>query len=135
MTKTLPIFAVTAMLAVAAAFPTPVQANDTGAIVGGAIGGLAVGAILGGAMAQPRYYEPAPRYYAPAYQPVYVAPRREMCVEQREVWSPRYQDYVVRNVRVPCFELVGRQVDRLLADRLLARRAAPVPPSRTRRGS
>jgi hypothetical protein len=32
-----------------------------------------------------------------------VVPRRQMCLEQREVWSDRYQDYVVRNVRVPCY--------------------------------
>jgi len=61
-----------------------------------ALGGLAVGTILGGALAQPRYYDPgyyggyypgynggyygqayyAPRYYAPRYYaPRYYAPR------------------------------------------------------------
>jgi hypothetical protein len=88
------------MIAVVVATPTKVQANDTGAIVGGALGGLAVGAILGGAMSQPRYYAPAP-VYEPA--PVYVVPQRRMCYEEQEVWSPRYQDYIVRTVRVPCY--------------------------------
>jgi len=78
----------------------PVQAGGNGgAVAAGVIGGLAAGAILGGAMAQPRpYYAPA---YAPA--PVYVVPQEEMCVERQQVWSPRYQAYVVRNVRVPCY--------------------------------
>jgi hypothetical protein len=108
MSKTLPVMAVAALVAIAAAAPTPVRADDnTGAIVGGAIGGLALGAIIGSAASQPgpyyqprQYYEPVP-VYRPA--PVYVVPRREVCVEQREVWSNRYQDYVVRNVRVPCY--------------------------------
>jgi hypothetical protein len=107
MAKTLPVIAVAALVAIAAAAPTSVRADDTGAIVGGAIGGLALGAIIGSAASQPgpyyqprQYYEPVP-VYRPA--PVYVVPRREVCVEQREVWSNRYQDYVVRNVRVPCY--------------------------------
>ncbi len=60
MTKALPVVAVAAMFALAAAVPTQVQARDEGAIIGGAIGGLALGAILGGAAARarPRYYEP-----------------------------------------------------------------------------
>ena len=99
--KSLPILALAAVVVVAAATPTKVYANDTGAIVGGAIGGMALGAILGGAAAQPRpYYQPAP-VYAP--EPVYVVPQRQMCVEEREVWSQRYQQYVIRNVRVPCY--------------------------------
>ncbi len=75
-----------------------VQARDEGAIIGGVLGGLAVGAIVGGA-AQQHYYEPAPVYRE---RPMYAVPRREMCVEQREVWSNRHQNYIVRNVRVSC---------------------------------
>ena len=78
----------------------PVQAGGNGgAVAAGVIGGLAAGAIIGGAVAQPQPY-----YVAPAYEPapVYVAPP-ETCLEQRQVWSPRYQAYVVRNVRVPCY--------------------------------
>ena len=75
------------------------QARDGGAVAAGVIGGLAVGAIVGGAAAQQRGYYDVPRYEV---QPAYAAPDREMCVERREVWSSRYQNYVVRNVRVPC---------------------------------
>jgi hypothetical protein len=98
MKKTLPIVAIAAMLA-AAVTPTQVQARD-GAVVGGVLGGLAVGAIVGSAIAQPRPY-----YYEPVYEPapVYVVPERRTCVEEREVWSNRYQQYVVRSVRVPCY--------------------------------
>ena len=100
MTKMLPAFAVAVMLA-AAVTPTQVQARNEGAIVGGVLGGLALGAIVGGAAAaqQRPYYEPG---YEPA--PVYVVPeRRRVCMEQQEMWSNRYQQYVVRNVRVPCY--------------------------------
>ena len=100
MMKTLPVFAVVGMLA-ATVTPTQVQARNEGAIVGGVLGGLALGALVGGAAAaQPRpYHHPG---YEPA--PVYVVPeRRQVCVEQQEVWSNRYQQYVVRNVRVPCY--------------------------------
>ena len=101
MIKTLPMLAVAALVAFATAAPTNVQANDTGAIVGGAIGGLALGAILGGAVQPaPYYYQPAP-VYGP--EPGYVVPRRDVCVEEREFWSPRYQQYIVRDVRVPCY--------------------------------
>ena len=103
MTKTFTVLTAAAIIAVAAmAAPTKVEAGNDGAVIGGVLGGLAAGAIIGGAVAPRPYYEP---YYAPAYgpAPVYVVPPREMCVEQREVWSNRYQNYVVRNVRVPCY--------------------------------
>ena len=98
MTKFLSVVAVGAMVAVAAV-PTSVQARD-GAVVGGVLGGLALGAIIGGAAAA----QPRP-YYEPVYEtaPVYVVPQRRMCLEEREVWSNRYQQYVIRNVRVPCY--------------------------------
>ena len=78
----------------------PVQAGGKGgAVAAGIIGGLAAGAIIGSAMAQPRYAT------APAYapEPVYVVPQEEVCVQRRQVWLDRYQAYVVRNVRVPCY--------------------------------
>lgn len=101
MTKVIATTAVAAILAMAAVIPTEVRANDTGAIVGGAIGGLALGAIIGTAASQPRPYYAPPPAYAPA--PVYMVPEREVCIEPREVWSPHYQAYVVRNVRTPCY--------------------------------
>jgi len=75
----------------------PAHAGNGGAVAAGVLGGLAVGAIIGGAAARGPYDGPV---YAPA--PVYVAPR-ETCIQQRQVWSDRYQGYVVRNVRVPCY--------------------------------
>ena len=98
MKRTLIVCATAAAIGLITA-PQPVQAGGNGgAVAAGVIGGLAAGAIIGGAIApRPYYYEPA---YAPA--PVYVAPQ-EMCVQQQQVWSPRYQAYVVRNVRVPCY--------------------------------
>jgi hypothetical protein len=90
--------ATSALVAVSAAFVTsPTYAGDGAAIAAG-IGGFAAGAIIGSAVA------PRPYYYAPAYQPapVYVAPAPAICIERREVWSDRYQGYIVQNVRVPC---------------------------------
>lgn len=63
-------------------------------VAAGIIGGLAAGAIIAGATA-PRYYGPAPAYGA------YGPPRG--CWETQHVWSNRYQDYVPRRVRVPCY--------------------------------
>jgi hypothetical protein len=74
------------------------EARNGGAVAAGVIGGLAVGAIVGGAAAQQRGYYDGPNY---AVEPAYAAPGGA-CVERREVWSNRYQNYVVRNVRVPC---------------------------------
>ena len=79
------------------------EARNNGAIIGGVVGGLALGAIVGGAAAQQRGYYNGPNYgYGPSYgyQPAYAAP--QSCIAQQEVWSNRYQTYVVRNVRVPC---------------------------------
>ena len=47
---------------------------------------------------------PRPYYPAPVYQPVpvYVEPAPAICIEQRQIWSDRYQGYVVKNVQVPC---------------------------------
>ncbi len=93
MRKTLTALAAAAALAVVAVgAPSDASAQGRG-FAAGVIGGLAAGTIIGGAIAsQPRYYEPAPVYVAPP-------PR---CVQQQWVWSNYRQDYVLRNVRVPC---------------------------------
>ena len=59
--------AVAACAAAAVTAPAPAQARNEGAIVGAAVGGLAVGAVIGSAAARPYYAYPA---YAPA--PGYV---------------------------------------------------------------
>jgi hypothetical protein len=103
MTKTITVLTAAVIVAVSAmAAPTKVRAGDGGAVIGGVLGGLAAGAIIGGAVAPRPYYDP---YYAPAYgpPPVYAVPEPEVCVERRQVWSNRYQAYVVRNVSVPCY--------------------------------
>src|SRR6185436_1608993 len=71
-------------------------ATMASAIGAGVVGGLVAGAIIGNAVASAR---PAPVYVEPA--PVYAAPVRTCLVEQ-QVWSPRYQAYVMRPVRVAC---------------------------------
>lgn len=86
----------------------PADARNNGAIIGGVVGGLAVGAIVAGAAQQRGYYDGSNYGYQPAYgdqpaygyQPAYDAP--QSCVAQQEVWSRRYQAYVVRNVRIAC---------------------------------
>ena len=97
------------------AVSSPADARNNGAIIGGVVGGLALGAIVGGAAAQQRGYYGGPNYgyqpgydYQPAYgyqadygyQPAYAEP--QSCIAQQEVWSRRYQTYVIRNVRVAC---------------------------------
>ncbi|MCC7347589.1 MAG: hypothetical protein IT538_09355 [Variibacter sp.] len=77
-----------------ASVAVPSDAHAQRGVAAGLFGGLVAGTIIGSAMA-PRYY------YAPA--PVYVAPPPRGCVEQQWVWSPRRGDYVLRNVRVPCY--------------------------------
>jgi hypothetical protein len=56
--------------------------------------GLVGGAIIGSAIANSR---PA---YVVEPAPVVVAPRT--CLVEQPVWSPRYQAYVMRPVRVAC---------------------------------
>jgi hypothetical protein len=72
--------------------PTASRAGD-GEVAAGIIGGLAAGTLLGAAVAQPRYYTPAPVYVAPpptcywtrgqpmwdAYRGVWVRPRIQVC--------------------------------------------------------
>jgi hypothetical protein len=95
MKKTLTAFVAAATMAIAiAAMPTPADARCFGCAVGaGVVGGLVAGAIIGGAVAnsRPAYAEPAP---------VYAVPRT--CIVDQQVWSNRYQAWVVRPVRVAC---------------------------------
>ena len=103
MTKTLTALAMAVTFACSTlAAPTPASARD-GAVIGGVLGGLAAGAIIGGAMAPRAYAAPPPAVVYEEPEPVYAAPRPTACVAQREVWSDRYQAYVMREVRVPCY--------------------------------
>jgi hypothetical protein len=98
MKQTLTACAAALILAVAL---QPAQArNNGGAIAAGVIGGIAAGAIIAGAANA----EPRGPYDGPVYAPAYaVEPAPRGCFAQQEVWSPRYQAYVTRNVRVPCY--------------------------------
>jgi BA14K-like protein len=70
----------------------PAKANGGDALLGG-VAGFAVGTLFGTAVAQPRYYAPAPVYVAPpppvVYQPVpvYYAPAP---------WTPDWYAYCAR---------------------------------------
>jgi hypothetical protein len=74
---------------------TDASAQRGGAVAAGVAAGVLGGVIIGGAIANSR-----PAYgYGPA--PVYVAPQRT-CIVEQQVWSNRYQAWVVRPVRVAC---------------------------------
>ena len=60
------------------------------------VGGLAAGAIIGGAVAQPRYYAPAPVYEV---EPAYAAPRCYM-TRGEPVWDAYRGIWVRPRVRV-----------------------------------
>jgi hypothetical protein len=93
MKKTLTTLTAAAALAVAlTAAPSDAFAQRRSALPF-VLGGVAAGAIIGGALAGPRYYEPAPVYVAPA----------QRCFADQEVWSNRRQAYVIRRVIVPCY--------------------------------
>jgi hypothetical protein len=78
---------VTAMLGTA----EPARA-DNGRITAGVLGGLAVGTLFGAAMAQPRYYAPAPVYVAPAPVRCYWTRGRPVWDDYYGVWRrPRIQ--------------------------------------------
>ena len=98
MTRIFVVCATAAAIGLVAA-PQAVARNEVAA---GVIGGLALGAILSEAATPQRPYGPE---YAPVYAPgpAYAVPRGEVCVQQQEVWSPRAQAYIIRNVRVPCY--------------------------------
>jgi hypothetical protein len=98
------IIALAAAALMAAAMPSPAQANCHGCAVGaGVLGGLAAGAIIGSAIAnsQPRYVEPAPAYAPPPTDyvegPDYVD--GPVChIERTQVWDG--YGYRTRRVRV-----------------------------------
>lgn len=69
----------------------PPQANDTGAVVAGAIGGLAAGAVIGGALSQPRYPEPA-YPVEPAYSEEYAPPPAANYSSCHRVRQPIYDE-------------------------------------------
>jgi hypothetical protein len=92
MTKTARVL----MAAVAASAALSLQAApsraDNGQVAAGVIGGLAVGTLFGAAMAQPRYYAPAPVYVAPPPPACYWTRGRPVWDEYRGVWvRPRIQ--------------------------------------------
>jgi hypothetical protein len=93
MKKTLTALVAAATIAVSlAGSATDVSARD-GAVAAGVAAGVLGGVLIGSAIAnsRPAYVEPAP---------VYVAPRT--CIVDQQVWSNRYQAWVVRPVRVAC---------------------------------
>jgi hypothetical protein len=96
MKKTLTSVLAAATIAVAlVASATDASAGRRGgAVAAGVAAGLVGGLIVGSAIANSR---PA---YVVEPAPVVVGPRA--CVVEQQVWSPRYQAWVMRPVRVPC---------------------------------
>lgn len=95
MKKTVTALVAAATIAVSlAAAATDASAQRRGAVAAGVAAGLVGGLIVGSAIANSR---PA---YVVEPAPVYVAPRT--CVVDQQVWSNRYQAWVVRPVRVAC---------------------------------
>ena len=94
MQKTFTAFVAAAAVAAAiATAPTPADARCYGCAVGaGVVGGLVAGALIGGAIANAQ----------PAPPPVYYAPAPRTCLVEEQVWSNRYQAWVMRPVRVAC---------------------------------
>jgi hypothetical protein len=87
---------VAAGMAVSALIADTAQSRaDNGQVTAGILGGLAVGTLFGAAVAQPRYYQPAPVYVVPepavtcywtrgepvwdGYRGVWVQPRVQVC--------------------------------------------------------
>jgi hypothetical protein len=88
MKKTLTALVAAGTLAVSlAGSATDASAQRSGAVAAGVAAGFIGGAIVGSAIANSR--------------PAYVVEPRTCLVEQ-PVWSPRYQAYVMRPVRVAC---------------------------------
>jgi hypothetical protein len=94
------IFTACAAALILAVALQPAQARNNGAVAAGVIGGIAAGAIIAGAAAEANRGPYDGPVYAPAYA---VQPAPGACFARQEVWSPRYQAYVMRNVRVPCY--------------------------------
>jgi hypothetical protein len=65
MTRIANVFMAAAALTAALALQPTASRADNGQVAAGVIGGLAVGTLFGAAIAQPRYYAPAPVYVAP----------------------------------------------------------------------
>ena len=92
------IIAFAAAATLAAALPSPAQANCNGCgVAAGVVGGLAAGAIIGSAIAnsRPAYVDPGPVYAAPPPPPAYAEPsdviEGGVChVENHRVWVEGY---------------------------------------------
>jgi hypothetical protein len=87
MKKTLTALVAAGTLALSLAGSTTDASAQRGAVAAGVAAGFIGGAIVGSAIANSR--------------PAYVVEPRTCLVEQ-PVWSPRYQAYVMRPVRVAC---------------------------------
>jgi hypothetical protein len=95
MKKTLTAVLAIATIAVSlATFATEASAGRRG---GGLAAGLAIGAV-GGLIAGAAIANSRPAYVVEG--PVVVAPR--YCIVDQQIWSNRYQAWVVRPTRVPC---------------------------------
>src|SRR5438046_9373795 len=74
MKRTLMVCAMAAAIGLPMALQPAQAGGNGGAVAAGVLGGLAAGAIIGGAVAQPRYYAPAP-VHGYEVEPAYTAPQ------------------------------------------------------------
>jgi hypothetical protein len=98
MTRTLMVCATVAAMGLPMALQPAQAGGNGGAVAAGVLGGLAAGAIIGGAVAQPRYYAPAPAY-GYEVEPAYAAPRCYM-TRGEPVWDAYRGIWVRPRVRV-----------------------------------
>jgi hypothetical protein len=96
MKRTLMVSATVAAIGLPMALQPAQAGGNGGAVAAGVLGGLAAGAIIGGAVAQPRYYAPAPVYEV---EPAYAAPRCYM-TRGEPVWDAYRGIWVRPRVRV-----------------------------------